>query len=613
MKTTNAEVFKGYINSLIPDGGGDAPEMSLSGLQLALTGSPPNSEIFLFTDAPAKDEYLKNTVIALIEQSKTVVNFMITDILGFRRRREANENQQQQQSQRMLRSDSQLYRDLAQASGGQAIQVSKSQLLQATSIITESTSSSLVTLLQASRNLGSADNYTFSADETLTNLIIYITGSSVEYTLVNPSGELHNSTFTGSSIMTAELVGNLRTLRLRAQVGLWELRLTSTNPYTLRVVGQSPIDFIFSFVRQSQGPLGGFDLVENRPTAGSNTSLQVTLLEADISTVTEVTLVESSGSGQVNGHVEAQGGGQYLVHFDKIPSVEFVVLVKGQSTNSTTSRESSMTFQRQSSTSFRASSVSVTLSDTGSVLEPGTPLLIPFSVTTTGEGGNFVIKATNDQGYNLTFPSSLTLESGGSANGTASITAPLASQAGTGVTLTIEAEAPGGANGNYDVLRLTVLPKVTDFSPPVCQLLSLQSNCSDSCNQSTWELSVQVTDGENGTGIDSISLREGDGILNSNMTTANVTLVSYNASCCSPNVQLVVVDRVGNVEVCSYSVAPNVSTTVGSTVSPTVGSTVSSTIKPSSSTTASSSGAVQSSLLCLSVMILGLMLGYKMC
>ncbi|XP_036067156.1 von Willebrand factor A domain-containing protein 7-like [Oryzias melastigma] len=74
IKTTNADVFKGYINSLTPSGGGDFPEMSLSGLQLALTGSPPNSEIFLFTDATAKDESLKNTVIALIEQTKTVVS-----------------------------------------------------------------------------------------------------------------------------------------------------------------------------------------------------------------------------------------------------------------------------------------------------------------------------------------------------------------------------------------------------------------------------------------------------------------------------------------------------------------------------------------------------------
>ncbi|RVE63983.1 hypothetical protein OJAV_G00141740 [Oryzias javanicus] len=546
IKTTDAEVFKGHVNSLTPSGDGNNPAMSLSGLQLALIGAPPNSEIFVFTDAPAKDAYLKNSVIALIEQRKTAVYFMITDVPGFRRRRRADGNQQQ--TQRMVRADSQLYRDLAQASGGQAIEVSKNQLLQATSIIIDSTSSSLVTLLQVNRNVGRPENYTFSVDETLTDLIIYITGSSVDVTLVNPSGELDNSTSTGPSIITDELAGNLRTLRLRTQVGLWELGIMSTNPYTLKVAGQSPIDFIFSFMKWE--PFGEFALLDNRPTAGSNTSLQVTLLEADSSTVTEVTLVESSGSGQVDGFVEAQGGGQYWVWLEKIPSVEFVVLVKGQIINSTTSRASSVTFQRQSTTSLRASTLTVTVSDTENILEPGTPLFVPFFVTTTGDGGNVVIKATNDQGFKLTFPSSLTLESGGSANGTASLTAPSTSQSGTGVTLTIEAEAPGGADTNYDVLHLTVLPKVTDFSPPVCQLVSLQSNCSDNCNQSMWELSVEVTDGENGTGIDRISLREGNGILNSNMTTADgsVTLVSYNASCCSPNVQIVVVDLVGCLE-----------------------------------------------------------------
>ncbi|KAK6317578.1 hypothetical protein J4Q44_G00129780 [Coregonus suidteri] len=54
MRTTEPDVFKAQINALNANGGGDFPEMSLSGLQLALTGAPPSSEIFLFTDAPAK-------------------------------------------------------------------------------------------------------------------------------------------------------------------------------------------------------------------------------------------------------------------------------------------------------------------------------------------------------------------------------------------------------------------------------------------------------------------------------------------------------------------------------------------------------------------------------
>ncbi|MEQ2253011.1 hypothetical protein ILYODFUR_027672, partial [Ilyodon furcidens] len=109
---------------------------------LALTGAPSNSEIFVFTDAPAKDKNLKNTVVALIEQTKSVVNFMITNVLGIRHQSPTDGSQQQ--NPLMVRLDGQMYRDLAQASGGQTVEVSKSQLLEAIDILTESTSSSLV-------------------------------------------------------------------------------------------------------------------------------------------------------------------------------------------------------------------------------------------------------------------------------------------------------------------------------------------------------------------------------------------------------------------------------------------------------------------------------------
>jgi len=79
---------------------------------------------------------------------------------------------------------------------------------------------------------------------------------------------------------------------------------------------------------------------------------------------------------------------------------------------------------------------------------------------TSGAGGTFTIQAANDQGFNLTFPSTLSLDNGGSANGTVSLTTPLNTPSGTGVTLTIAAVAPGGVETNYDVLRFIVLPTV---------------------------------------------------------------------------------------------------------------------------------------------------------
>lgn len=66
------------------------------------------------------------------------VNFMITssNVVNSRRRRET--------PKKISASDAQVYRDLAQASGGLAIEVTKSELPLATSIIQESTTSSLV-------------------------------------------------------------------------------------------------------------------------------------------------------------------------------------------------------------------------------------------------------------------------------------------------------------------------------------------------------------------------------------------------------------------------------------------------------------------------------------
>jgi len=58
----------------------------------------------------------------------------------------------------------------------------------------------------------------------------------------------------------------------------------------------------------------------------------------------------------------------------------------------------------------------------------------------------------------------LSLQSGGSAQGTVSLTPPAETVSGTDVTLTIEAEGPGGSDSNYAVIRLSVLSKVTSHA-----------------------------------------------------------------------------------------------------------------------------------------------------
>lgn len=55
-------------------------------------------------------------------------------------------------------------------------------------------------------------------------------------------GESLQSTNTTGSLLTAsQSVGNFKTLQLETQVGLWEIKMVSTNPYTLKVVGKNTI------------------------------------------------------------------------------------------------------------------------------------------------------------------------------------------------------------------------------------------------------------------------------------------------------------------------------------------------------------------------------------
>lgn len=75
--------------------------------------------------------------------------------------------------------------------------------------------------------------------------------------------------------------------------------------------------------------------------------------------MTEASLVALLGSEEVKGVVEPQDSGTFLVQVDKIPSVEFVVRVKGRDDSATSSFK---VFQRQSSTTFRPSNLTITVS-----------------------------------------------------------------------------------------------------------------------------------------------------------------------------------------------------------------------------------------------------------
>ncbi|KAG8015079.1 von Willebrand factor A domain-containing protein 7, partial [Nibea albiflora] len=533
IRTTDPDKMKKEISKLTATGGGDNPEMCLSGLQLALTGAPASSHIYVFTDDIAKDIYLKDTIVALIRSTRSTVSFFMTGARGRKRR--------------SLRASFQDYKDLALASGGQAIQVSKSQLPQATDVILDTSTSALVTVLQRAWNGGAQEIFPFVLDESLKNTTIYITGTSITFTLTNPAGVTQKQNEASGKLGTIQTVGNLWRIRLNGdkQTGTWKINIMSNQPYTLKITGQSTITFIYDFVESFGGPHPGYAVVSGRPQAGQPATLMLSVMGRkgpSSMAIGEIGLVPVSGSESAsNGKTTDMGNGEILVTVDAVPSGEFVVLLKG------TDKLSNSQFQRQSTTQMSVSKVYI-LAVVDNSMEPGKAFTLPFSVMTQGPGGKYTINAKIDRDFEMTFPNSITLTTGQYANATLTIKPPANTPSGTDVTLTMEAKSSSGADSNYII---------TDFVPPKCEVVGvLADDCPQDvsqCGPFRWELSANLTDG-NGTGINRISLNQGKGNLTHNSLSDPVIWANYTASCCSPIVELIAVDKTGNVGRCYHSI-----------------------------------------------------------
>ncbi|CAB4034662.1 Hypothetical predicted protein, partial [Paramuricea clavata] len=248
LTTDDPEVAKQTVNSLRAHDGGDCPEMGMSGLYLALLNSLPNSDVYYFSDAAAKDAHLVGSCRS-------------------RRRRSLTEQE--------------VYEKLASATGGQLIEYSKSNIDEAIKLIRpanisegNSSFSEEVSLMSVEFNTYHLVTkfYNVRSDSTISTITAVLSARGNTNIKVVPPQDGNGTINTISQTATFYSV---RVIMPTA--GVWSFTVSAAGPLTFQVTAQSTLAFTTSLEKEEYSSTFEKILV---PIAGNpikGTSLYVTV------------------------------------------------------------------------------------------------------------------------------------------------------------------------------------------------------------------------------------------------------------------------------------------------------------------------------------------------
>ncbi|KAK7906764.1 hypothetical protein WMY93_015376 [Mugilogobius chulae] len=596
-ETDDPQEFMQHMENLLALGGGDEPEMCLTAVQLALTHSPPLSEIFVFTDASPKDAHLFEAVKALVLEKQSKVTFLLTEDPQYSpesrgsRRRRATET---------LNPDRfSLYSSLSSLSGGMTIFTSNSDIHRVSAIVEDNTATDKVTLLHAeSDGTQQWSTQSFLVDESLKNVTLHVTGSLSECLLTSPTGQSQSLLNEQGPLAETEHFEGLYRVRLlpSVQPGQWQLRAKSDQNITFNVIGDSSVDFLYYFATVTNETHPGLARLEGSPIAGAPAFLVLAVTglapNAQVS-FSHVTLLGAGGESVLRVPLNSSGSSagvsvQELVgRVQAVPREPFCVRLTGRDHSTGTEVE------RVSSEMVQPTHVQIQVSSAPHLV-PGHSTIVTFDLLNHGPARLFSLTADDDCGFlQNRGPHSFPVAEQGSFRGQVDLVTSPSARPGSTVTLSLSVRDMNSADSNYAVVYLTVVPPDPDTAPPSCSVAQLQvssCNASADCSQSKWSASLAISD-RGRSGLAFIQLHRGGGTatlhhrppqteelpkmhqnhphthhshrtkLQAEEAPLNVSewasagpsqplWVRYTSPCCSPQAELLLWDGAGNMKRC---------------------------------------------------------------
>nr|WP_315256779.1 hypothetical protein [uncultured Duganella sp.] len=414
--TNDAVLFKSQIASLFASGGGDCPELAMNGMYNGLSLADPGGDLFMYTDATAKDASLSGAVISLAKSKDIKIYPML------------------------FGSCSPITPGFLQAAvetGGQVFFLFGSEAGAVTQLADLVGRNNVVQILSTVDSFSVSKTYTLPVDSSLSRLTVSVSGTVAGVqpvvTLTRPDGVVVGdaTATTYLRLSSGTIISIDSPLR-----GAWTLSVGGSSDQTyVNVNGTADLAFnSFKLARfGAMPPHQGLMTIDGEPGPGQ--ALYGIAALTGIASAPQFQLRRKNFDALAPLVLEQDqtDNGKFFGSLT-VPNEPFVVYASGTDS-------SGFPYQRLVSVMVTPQTVSVT-PPSRQDLRPGVATTLVYRVRNDGPADVFTISATDDARYITAItPTTLTLAAGASADVRVTLTPPAGARIGSSDSLTVTAQS----------------------------------------------------------------------------------------------------------------------------------------------------------------------------
>ncbi|GAB1599828.1 von Willebrand factor A domain-containing protein 7-like isoform X1 [Argonauta hians] len=466
-QTNDANEMIQWLRNLEVASGGDCEEYALSGLEQAIERATPESQVYLFTDAPPKEPSKFESVLTKAIKKRIRITPILSGGCGSRRRGKRDTSDDFNFDK--LNSWYKIFDQLADKTGSQVYVTNEKQLENTLTVLEENLVEYPVEVTRSILDPVSRTALDIYVDDNLWDLRIKIEshGNDFSVRLLNPGGR---DVLESSNNHLIKLTDTVYVIKFeRPRPGMWRLERTTEGEkakrWLVKVTAQSDIDFSVNLYDNEDGVK--FE-ISGRPIAGTKITAQVRIQKIkQIEKVDNIILFDSSGNTLLEAKLK-QGKHRRNKSFKGkfvIPKQTFYIGISGTD-------KRGHRFTRMRFIPYIPSVMKLEVTPIPVISYPKMVVPVKFLVSNEGlKTERVVVFISEALDYTVRNPKQwFDLVPGQNVTGRFTVT--MRDNIGKNVVLTITSEIEGGirrTSTQYDTVETTILEKREIIKPPVRQ------------------------------------------------------------------------------------------------------------------------------------------------